>query len=289
MPPGKPATTEGREHGTERLAALLAGRRTLVLSGAGISTESGIPDYRSPERLAKPRKPMLYQTFVGDAAARRRYWARSLVGWRTIGDAEPNDGHRALARLEAAGVTCGLVTQNVDSLHQKAGSRDVLELHGSLASILCLDCRALAPRDVMQRKLLELNPGIEGAEVVIAPDGDADLPDELVADFRVPDCDGCGGLLKPHVVFFGENVPRDRVTRTVEMLDEAEVLLVVGSSLTVMSGLRFVLAAQRAGKPVAIVNQGPTRADDGADLKLEGKLGKVLPQLAGMLTRNLLA
>jgi NAD-dependent deacetylase sirtuin 4 len=266
-----------------RLAALIGGRRVLALSGAGISTESGIPDYRSPERLSNPRKPMLYQTFVADEAARRRYWARSLVGWQRVSGARPNEGHRALAALEERGTIAGVLTQNVDGLHQRAGSREVLELHGTLAAILCLGCRSVLQREQFQCELLELNPDVGESAAAIAPDGDADLPESVIERFVVPDCHDCGGVLKPHVVFFGENVPRERVERSLAMLGGAEVLLVVGSSLTVMSGLRFVLAARRSGKPVVIVNDGPTRADELAEFKVEGRLGDLLPGLAALL------
>jgi NAD-dependent deacetylase sirtuin 4 len=266
-----------------RLATILESRRVLTLSGAGISTESGIPDYRSPERLTNPRKPMLYKTFVGDEVARRRYWARSLVGWQRVIGARPNEGHRALAALEERGTIAGVLTQNVDGLHQKAGSREVLELHGTLAAILCLACRSVVQREQFQRELLELNPDVGESAAAIAPDGDADLPESVVERFVVPQCHGCGGVLKPHVVFFGENVPKERVERSLAMLDGAEVLLVVGSSLTVMSGLRFVLAARRSGKPVVIVNDGPTRADELAEFKVEGRLGELLPGLAALL------
>lgn len=274
------ATTAERLH---RLASLLSGRPTLVLSGAGISTESGIPDYRSPERLKRQRKPMLYQTFVSDELARRRYWARSLLGWQSIERARPNAGHVALAGLEEQGAAVGVITQNVDSLHQKAGSREVLELHGNLTSILCLGCRTVATRQALQRRLLELNPGLADAVVSIAPDGDADVPEDLLTRFAVPKCESCGGILKPHVVFFGENVPKERVIRSNELLARAEVLMVVGSSLAVMSGMRFVLAALRHDKHVVIINDGATRADEQATFKLEGRLGEVLPALAALL------
>jgi NAD-dependent deacetylase sirtuin 4 len=226
---------------------------------------------------------MLYRTFVSDEHARRRYWARSLVGWQRVESARPNAGHESLARLEEVGAVNGVLTQNVDGLHQKAGSRAVLELHGNLSSILCLACRSMIPREELQRELLELNPDLAEARATVAPDGDADLPDDLVRRFVVPECRGCGGVLKPNVVFFGENVPRERVERSLAMLDRADVLLVVGSSLTVLSGLRFVLAARRAGTPVAIVNHGPTRADELAELKVEERLGKALPRLAALL------
>ena len=227
---------------------------------------------------------MTYQQFVGSDASRRRYWARSVIGWQSMDEARPNTGHFALATMEAAGVLAGLITQNVDGLHGKAGSRSVIELHGSLADILCLHCRRLSPRDEMQERLLELNPHLQITSAEIAPDGDADLADEAAERVRIPDCVSCGGVLKPNVVFFGENVPRDRVERCARELDEAEVLLVVGSSLTVMSGMRWVLAAGRAGKPVAIINDGPTRGDDFAALKVEGRLGELLPPLAQALT-----
>ena len=226
---------------------------------------------------------MTFQQFTRSEAQRRRYWARSLVGWRAMAGAMPNSGHLALARMEAAGPVVDLITQNVDGLHQKAGSRSVLELHGDLASILCLDCRQLTPRTEMQERLLEANPHLDVSAVEIAPDGDADLPDELVERVTVPSCLRCGGTLKPNVVFFGENVPRERVERCAEALEAAEVLLVVGSSLTVMSGMRWVTAAHRAGKPVAIVNDGPTRGDELAVLKVEGRLGEILPRLAEAL------
>lgn len=261
------------------LAGLLAERQVLVLSGAGVSTESGVPDYRSPERLQNPRKPMLYRTFVTDEQARRRYWARSAVGWRSVAGARPNRGHEALARLEGIGTVNGVITQNVDGLHQKAGSRAVLELHGSLAAVICLDCRKPTSRDQVQERLLELNPELAEARFLLAPDGDSDLPDALMRTCLVPECDGCGGILKPDVVFFGENVPKRRVGQAAEMLADARLLLVVGSSLTVMSGLRWVLAALRANKRVAILNDGPTRADDQVELKVEGRLGQLLPQL----------
>jgi NAD-dependent deacetylase sirtuin 4 len=254
-----------------------------VLSGAGISTESGIPDYRSPERSGKARRPMLYQEFVSSDAARRRYWARSVLGWGAVAGARPNPGHRALARLEESGVLAGVLTQNVDGLHQKAGSRDVLELHGRLASVLCLGCRSETKRELIQSRLLELNPHLRTARFETAPDGDSDLPDELVELVTVPACGQCGGVLKPDVVFFGENVPKVRSARAAEMLERAEVLLVAGSSLTVMSGFRWVLAAYRAGKPVAIVNDGPTRGDECAALKVEGRLGELLPALEAVL------
>ncbi|ADI15734.1 NAD-dependent protein deacetylase [Truepera radiovictrix] len=267
------------------LAAQLAGRRTLVLSGAGISTDSGIPDYRSPERLAKPRHPMRYQQFVASEGARQRYWARSAVGWPRVAAAQPNAAHRALARLEARGVM-GVITQNVDGLHQAAGSRRVLELHGSLAAVRCLTCRRVSSRRQLQTRLLALNPELAlaaRAASASAPDGDAEIPEALWACVRVPACTHCGGVLKPDVVFFGENVPAPRVARAYAMLERAEALLVVGSSLTVFSGYRFVVRAVQTGRPVYILNRGPTRGDDAAALKLEAPLGEALPKLAALL------
>lgn len=256
----------------------------LVLGGAGVSTESGIPDYRGPESSKTPRNPMRFQQFVGSEGARRRYWARSFVGWGRVADAKPNATHRALARLELTGQLTGLVTQNVDGLHQAAGSRRVLELHGSLAAVRCLGCRALGSRRLLQRRLLELNPDVAAYPLELAPDGDAEAGD-LEAAFRVPPCPTCGGVLKPDVVFFGENVPKARVLRAYELLDQAEVLLVLGSSLTVFSGYRFVVQAVKESKPVVILNQGETRGDAAASLKLEGRLGEMLPNLTELLVR----
>lgn len=264
-------------HQLERLTSLLAGRRLLLLSGAGISTESGIPDYRGPERAGRPRKPMTYQVFVSDERARRRYWARSMAGWPSIQKAQPNAGHEAVAQLEACGLVEGVITQNVDGLHQKAGSSLTLELHGGLARVLCLECRSLSSRERLQKHLLELNPDMTRVGPKLAPDGDSDLPEDLLATFEVPPCE-CGGVLKPDVVFFGENVPKARAAQALAMLDRADALLVLGSSLTVMSGMRFVMAATRLAKPVAIINQGPTRADAVAEVKVEAELGQVLPE-----------
>ncbi len=265
------------------LALLLKNHRTLVLSGAGLSTESGIPDYRSPERLAKPRTPMRYQEFANSASARQRYWARSFRGWQNVGRAEPNAGHKSLARLEHAGVVGGVLTQNVDGLHQRAGSRMVLELHGNLRVVRCLGCGSLEPRRNLQTRMSDLNPQVSSFWNDVAPDGDAEVPQELISGFCVPACQGCGGVLKPDVVFFGENVPRQRLERAWGMLEKAEALLVVGSSLTVFSGYRFVERAAKEGKPVAIVNLGPTRGDALAALKVDGRLGEVLPGLERLL------
>lgn len=228
---------------------------------------------------------MRFQQFVGSEVARQRYWARSFVGWRRIADAAPNAAHRALAGLEAGGGLVGLITQNVDGLHQAAGSRRVLELHGSLAAVRCLGCGALSSRRLLQRQLLALNPGVAARPLKLAPDGDAELGEGMESSFRVPPCGSCGGVLKPDVVFFGENVPKARVLRAYALLAQAELLLVVGSSLTVFSGYRFVVQAVKEGKPVVILNQGETRGDAHAALKLSGRLGELLPALAERLAR----
>jgi NAD-dependent deacetylase sirtuin 4 len=269
--------------GLDRVAALLAAGGAVVLSGAGISTESGIPDYRGPASAGRERKPITYQEFVRSESVRKRYWARSFAGWPFMDARQPNPGHRALAALEAAGLVVGLVTQNVDGLHQKAGSHEVVELHGSLREARCLSCGAVEPRQALQERLAALNPGFVGTAPRYAPDGDADVPDDLVAAFQVAACTVCGGVLKPQVVFFGENVPRDVYEAAREMVDAGASLLVVGSSLTVRSGYRFVGQAKEAGKPVALLNDGPTRADGEVDVKVEGRLGELLPALAGEL------
>jgi NAD-dependent SIR2 family protein deacetylase len=264
----------------------LAGHAVVVLSGAGISTESGIPDYRGPETRRRARHPVRYRQFMREAEARRHYWARSAVGWPAFAAAEPNDAHRALAQLEAAGIVRGIITQNVDRLHQAAGSERVVELHGALHDIECLGCGALSPREAFQRRLYALNPGWGrhvGAEM--APDGDAEIGPGTTAAFRVPACLACGGALKPHVVFFGEHVPAARVEAAWDLLAEADALLVAGSSLAVFSGYRFVRQAAKDRQPVAIVNLGPTRGDDLAAVRLEARLGDVLPRLCTRLLR----
>lgn len=278
--------------GVSALAELLAGRRVVVLAGAGCSTESGIPDYRGPGPAGRRRQPMTYQEFVGGEAARARYWARSAVGWPRMAAARPNPAHFALSRLEEGGVVRGIITQNVDGLHHAAGSRRVIELHGSLAWVRCLQCGARVERDAFQDRLYETN--VAWAEWVRSvamvgeaesnPDGDVELPSWAVEGFRVPPCGACGGVLKPDVVFFGENVPRERVDEAWRLYEEGEVLLVVGSSLTVWSGRRFVDRAVREGVPVAVVNIGPTRADEFAALKVEARVGRVLPAIADVLS-----
>lgn len=272
----------------DRLAALLRSRRVVVLAGAGCSTESGIPDYRSPNGTLRHRKPMTYQEFIGSDQSRARYWARSTVGWRRIRRVEPNDAHRALARLESGGVVTGIITQNVDGLHHQAGSQRVVELHGSLEAVRCLDCARCENRHGYQQRVLDANIGWKdqidrwtGARD--RPDGDVELPDAVWTDFVVPPCSTCGGILKPDVVFFGENVPARTVDEAWSLFREGEVLLVVGSSLTVYSGRRFVYRADKEGVPVVVINQGPTRADGTAALKIDARLGHLLPQLADAL------
>ncbi|MDN3258817.1 NAD-dependent protein deacetylase [Streptomyces sp. CSDS2] len=255
----------------------------LVLSGAGISTESGIPDYRGEGGSLSRHTPMTYQEFTASARARRRYWARSHLGWRTFGRAEPNAGHRAVAAFGRHGLLSGVITQNVDGLHQAAGSEDVVELHGGLDRVVCLSCGARSARRELARRLEEANAGFEPVAAGINPDGDADLTDEQVGDFRVLPCALCGGVLKPDVVFFGEAVPPRRVERCRELVREATSVLVLGSSLTVMSGLRFVRQAAQEGKPVLIVNRDPTRGDRHAVTRVGLPLGSSLTSVAGRL------
>lgn len=266
----------------DALLELLAGRRIAVLTGAGCSTESGIPDYRGPETRRRAQNPIRFAEFVKDAEGRRCYWARAFVGWERFRDKPPNPAHHALAAMEREGRLTGLITQNVDRLHHVAGSRDVVELHGALADVRCLACGALEPRDALQARLGALNPGFGDRRAEMAPDGDAELPPALVSGFAVADCALCGGALKPDVVFFGESVPRERVERAYAMVDAAEVLLVVGSSLAVFSGFRFVKRAHAAGLPIAIVNLGESRGDALADVVVNARAGEVLPRLAGV-------
>lgn len=251
---------------------LLGDRRWLVLTGAGVSTDSGIPDYRGPG--SPVRTPMTYQDFIGSAQARQRYWARAHVGWSRMSQAEPNATHHALAAMDDDGRLSGLITQNVDGLHERAGHRDVVDLHGRIDQVICLACREPSPRRELHARLAELNPGYETRIGEIAPDGDVVLAE--TADFRVAGCRSCGGDLKPDVVFFGENVPRDRVERCYALVTAAEALVVLGSSLQVMSGLRFVKAAHKAGTPIVIVNRGATRGDQLATLKLDAGCAETL-------------
>ncbi|MEU7611448.1 NAD-dependent protein deacetylase [Micromonospora sp. NPDC049204] len=265
----------------EAVRALVAGGGVVVLSGAGLSTESGIPDYRGPSGVARRHTPMTFQAFTRDPLARRRYWARSHLGWRLIAGAAPNAGHRAVAGLQRAGLVDTVITQNVDGLHGAAGSTSVIELHGRLDEVICLDCGNLTSREELDRRLREANPDFVAQVAAVNPDGDVDLPDEQVAAFRTVDCAICGtGMLKPDVVFFGETVPPQRVARCFAAVERARSVLVLGSSLTVMSGRRFVIRAAKRGIPVAIVNQGPTRGDGHASVCVDAPLGALLPELA---------
>jgi NAD-dependent SIR2 family protein deacetylase len=265
------------------VADVVSAGDVVVLTGAGISTESGIPDYRGETGSLRTHTPMTYGDFVASESGRQRYWARSHLGWRTIARALPNDGHRAVAALQARGYLSGVITQNVDGLHQAAGARDVIELHGNLDRVICLQCGTTSARGALDRRLRASNPGFEAEVMRINPDGDAELPAEAVREFRLVDCTNCAGVLKPDVVFFGENVPKPRVERCYRLIDEAAAMLVLGSSLTVMSGFRFVRHAAKAGKPVLIVNQGVTRGDPYAAHRVNLPLGQALTELTRRL------
>ncbi|ORV94315.1 NAD-dependent deacetylase [Mycobacterium interjectum] len=262
------------------LVTLLTGRRVAALTGAGMSTDSGIPDYRGPD--SPPSNPMTIRQFTSDPVFRQRYWARNHVGWRHMHDTAPNAGHRALAALERASVVTGVITQNVDLLHTKAGSRNVVNLHGNYARVVCLGCGHALTRAALADQLEALNPGfIERTEAVgglaVAPDADAAVSD--TASFRYVDCPRCSGMLKPDIVYFGESVPKDVVAEAFALVDRSEALLVAGSSLTVFSGYRFVRHAAARGIPVAIINRGPTRGDDLATVKVEGGCSELLALL----------
>ena len=268
------------------LADLLTrSRRLVVLTGAGCSTESGIPDYRSPGGAWTRHKPIYYSAFVRSEEVRRFYWARSFRGWPRFAAARPNDAHRALAELEADGRVHFLITQNVDDLHAEAGSRRVVQLHGRNRLVVCLDCGCEFARADVQERMAAMNAAwlahapwaqLRSDEADFAPDGDADVARDAVNGFAVPPCERCGGVLRPAVVFFGESVPPRKVAVAMEHVDEADALLVAGSSLTVWSGFRFVKRASERGIPIAIVNVGPTRGDDLAALKIEAKCGPAL-------------
>lgn len=266
------------------LVMLLAARKTVVLSGAGISTESGIPDYRSAPG-ARRRRPMRFAEFVESDTNRRRYWARAARGWRVIRDAAPSAGHLSVARLQAAGFLRSVVTQNVDQLHQKAGSDGVIELHGTLFRVVCLGCGTRMPRESVQAALEQADPVFMSASTapLPLPDGDAEVDDAQIEGFAAPQCRGCGGPLKPDVVFFGEPVPKAHTERARAAVQGAEALLVLGSSLAVHSGLRFVEQARAQGCPIAIINLGPTFGDRHATIKLEAPLGPALSALATAL------
>jgi NAD-dependent SIR2 family protein deacetylase len=267
------------------LIALLTGRRVAVLTGAGISTDSGIPDYRGSD--SPPSNPMTIRQFVSDPVFRQRYWARNHVGWRHMNETMPNAGHRAVAALERAGVVTGVVTQNVDLLHTKAGNATVVNLHGTYAQVVCLSCGYTMSRAALAEQLEALNPGfIERTEAVgglaVAPDADAVIAD--TTSFRYLDCPSCGGMLKPDIVYFGENVPKDRVDQAFSLVDAADALLVAGSSLTVFSGYRFVRHAAVLGIAIAIINRGRTRGDDLATIKVDGGCSELLMLLAEELS-----
>lgn len=250
--------------------------RIFVLTGAGVSTDSGIPDYRDTDGAWKRTPPVTWQAFTGDAATYRRYWARSHVGWPGFSASSPNAAHTALVELERRGALTTLVTQNVDRLHQRAGSRDVIDLHGRLDRVVCLGCGDDTPREALQARMAEANPCWRPREAGVAPDGDADIDAAAVARFEPPHCSVCGGLLKPDVVFFGENVPRERYARALAALKAADAMLAVGTSLMVYSGFRFARIARERGLPLAILNRGCTRADDLAQLRLDADCGATL-------------
>ncbi|MDZ4266960.1 MAG: NAD-dependent deacetylase, partial [Mycobacterium sp.] len=266
------------------LVALLRGKRVAVLTGAGLSTDSGIPDYRGPD--SPPSNPMTIRQFTSDPAFRQRYWARNHIGWRHMHATLPNAGHRALAALERAGVVTGVITQNVDLLHTKAGSRAVVNLHGTYAQVVCLTCGHILTREQLASELERLNPGFsDRAEAIggiaVAPDADAMVTE--TASFRFLDCPCCAGMLKPNIVYFGESVPKEIVEEAYSVVDGADALLVAGSSLTVYSGYRFVRHAAARGVPIAIVNRGPTRGDDLATVKIDNGCSPMLALLADEL------
>lgn len=268
--------SEAARFGIEYAREQLAGKSILVLTGAGVSTESGIPDYRGEGKIE--RHPMTFDVFMGAQEARARYWARSYVGWSVIANAKPNGSHFALAQAESLGRISHIITQNVDSLHQQAGSKKVTELHGRLDKVICMSCRSTIERSRMDLLIEKLNPGIQkDVSVEFTPDGDAEV--EATASFRIPECPDCSGILKPDVVFFGESVPTERVVSTMEQLERSDALLVAGSSLTVNSGMRFARAAHKAGKPIVIVNVGPTKADEIALAKIEAPTSIALEEL----------
>lgn len=275
-----PQRPEATDADLDAAADLLRGHAVVALTGAGVSTESGLPDYRGPD--AAPRRPMTYQQFVSDPGFRRHYWARNLVGWHHLTAAHPNESHRALADMERDGVVTGLITQNVDELHTRAGSRNVIDLHGTGSRVVCLTCGRLEDRAHLGARLREVNATFlarveELGDIEVAPDADAVV--EQTADFRVLGCQHCGGVLKPHIVYFGENVPKERVAASYEMVDGAGALIAAGTTLAVQSGLRLVKRAHRAGKPVVIVNRGVTRGDEFATTLLHAGTSRALRHL----------
>lgn len=269
------------------LLAVLAGRRIAVLTGAGISTDSGIPDYRGPD--SPPSNPMTIRQFTSDPVFRQRYWARNHVGWRHMDRTAPNAGHRALAALERAGVVSGVITQNVDLLHTKAGSRAVVNLHGTYAQVVCLECGRTMTRTHLAGLLEALNTDFaaDADGLAVAPDADAVVKD--TSSFRIVDCPACGGMLKPDIVYFGDNVPKYLVEQAYSMIDAADALLVAGSSLTVFSGYRFVRHAAAHGVPISILNRGPTRGDHLATVKVDAGCSPILTLLADELVSGAVA
>ena len=268
----------------DRLAHFLARHRNvLALTGAGISTASGIPDYRDSDGVRRGRAPVQGPEFRQSDAVRRRYWARSMVGWPTLAQAAPNAGHRALAELERSGMIGSVITQNVDGLHQRAGTVNLIELHGNIHAVVCLDCGHQAPRAAVQQQLIDDNPALAGTAAEALPDGDAALEPEALEHFRLPCCAQCGGTLQPDVVFFGDNIPPARTAAALRAMDEADALLVVGTSLMVFSGYRFCKLASETGKPIAAINAGVTRADGLLDFKVAASAEQLLPLLAQRL------
>jgi NAD-dependent SIR2 family protein deacetylase len=266
------------------LAAMVSNGGVAVLSGAGISTQSGIPDYRGPSGAAmRKHAPMTFQTFTRDPIARRRYWARGFLGWRQIEKARPNPGHLAVAALERAGFVSGVITQNVDGLHSEAGSVSTIDLHGRLDRVVCLDCGVVVPRVDVHDRIRAANLNWRAVATAINPDGDVDVPEDQLDEFVVVDCASCGGVLKPDVVYFGEQVPTDRVAAAFDLTESATSLMVLGSSLQVYSGRRFVMRASARGIPVAIVNDGETKADGLATIRIQGELSQVLGLVVGQV------
>ncbi|VVN34556.1 NAD-dependent protein deacetylase [Pseudomonas fluorescens] len=276
------------QHQEDHLDTLLRAmteRRFVVLTGAGISTSSGIPDYRDSEGVRRGKAPMMYQEFLATPQARRRYWARAMLGWPRVRIAEPNKAHLALATLQQRQQISGLITQNVDTLHDQAGSHDVIELHGSLHRVLCLDCQQRSERDVIQQLMEGQNPYLAGVDAVQAPDGDTLLDPAFEERFQVPNCPHCGGQrLKPDVVFFGENVAQDTAAKAMAAVEHAEGLLVVGSSLMAYSAFRLCKAMVEQGKPVIAINLGKTRGDELLQVKIQASCERLLPLLVDRLT-----
>jgi len=280
-----PATAPVPDDALDAMVRLLAHRRFVALTGAGCSTESGIPDYRGGGRTG-PRHPIQHDAYLRRPDVRRRYWARATVGWSRFSAALPNAAHHALAALERAGRLAGVITQNVDRLHQAAGSARVVELHGALAEVSCLGCACVEARANVHARLLAENPGWlprVAAELRLAPDGDAELPAEVVDEFRVVTCLACGGVLKPDVVFFGGTVADSTLAAAWSLFDASEALLVVGSSLAVYSGFRFARRAAERAIPIGVINVGPTRADPHVAVRVSARAGDVLPELARRL------